>query len=66
MTEEQAKTTRCCGPEGCGELQEEGRYLAFTRLCIGSSCMAWRPTFVIIWNVGAETTGGYCGLAGAP
>lgn len=51
MTEDDADTMRCCGPEGCGE-----RRIAQTpllddsempdanapRYCIGPACMAWR------------------------
>jgi hypothetical protein len=48
MTEDQAKASRCCGPEGCGQavggLQQamSGGAIGSIRLCIGSQCMAWR------------------------
>lgn len=38
MTEEEAKNTRCCGPEGCGQ----PGIMPASRWCIGSACMAWR------------------------
>lgn len=37
MTEEEARTKRCCGPEGCGNSDANGR-----RRCIASDCAAWR------------------------
>ena len=39
MTEDEAKTKRCCGPEGCGvsEVLDQVR----ARRCIASECMAW-------------------------
>lgn len=39
MTEDEAKVTQCCGPEGCGYFNEEPRP---ARWCVGSACMAWR------------------------
>ena len=65
MTEEEAKHTRCCGPEGCGEMRYDGSPLDQKRHCIGSACMAWR------WDVEKNRKGpgidhGYCGLAGKP
>ena len=55
MTEEEAKTKQCCGPEGCGQPMawEPSQSMGgvggqmkpmrgFKRLCIGSACMAWR------------------------
>lgn len=44
MTEDEAKTKRCCGPSGCGVRHgdpTEGRF------CIGSACMAWRETVAL-------------------
>jgi hypothetical protein len=75
MTEEEAKTTRCCGPEGCGIKKEPFN----DRYCIGSACMAWRwddriavdrhSSWVVRDRYGepepAKPTG-YCGLAGRP
>jgi len=48
--EADARTKRCCGPEGCGrrKLPEDIHPLASDlehrpiRFCIGSDCMAWR------------------------
>lgn len=49
MTEEEAKRTRCCGPQGCGALRADkrtnatGQKVAITsRWCVGSACMAFR------------------------
>ena len=39
MTEEEAKTKRCCGPADCGHYNSKP-YPA--RWCLGSECMAWR------------------------
>lgn len=73
MTEDQARLTRCCGPEGCGgnSANEADRY------CIASACMAWRnaaPLFIYnadpytgyIEEVPGTGAGGFCGLAGQP
>lgn len=69
MTEEQAKTRRCCGPEGCGAypptppnyINEDGEEIAYIpsneRFCIGSACMAWQWTPVV-----APPDDGFCGL----
>ena len=38
VSEEQARKTRCCGPEGCGGIGLDG-----SRWCIASDCMAWEP-----------------------
>jgi len=56
MTEEEAKTKLCCGPQDCGERMFEDRPIPLNpnalymskylgRYCKGSECMAWR------WNV---------------
>src|SRR3990167_3927422 len=47
LTEDKAKATQCCGPEGCGKRKDITREPAFPRFsaehyCIGSACMAWR------------------------
>lgn len=51
MTEEEARKTRCCGPQGCGKVQDYDVHRnsvgdtigqSFLRFCIGSACMAWR------------------------
>ena len=63
MTEDEATTKWCCGPEHSGRVVRNihdpaGRY---DRMCIGSACMAW------IWRwVPGETskTNGSCGYAG--
>jgi hypothetical protein len=74
MTEDQAKTTRCCDPNGCGEVRDDNRGSPDNapRYCISSACMAWR------WipkagtdenaqpNYYAGQWQGYCGLAGKP
>lgn len=36
LTEKDARTTQCCGPEGCGF--RDGT----SRTCVGSQCMGWR------------------------
>jgi hypothetical protein len=51
MTEEEAKKTRCCGPQGCGEWSSYSNndgesvfgYVGEPiRFCIGTACMGWR------------------------
>lgn len=55
MTDDEAKTKRCCGPEGCGTYEggkpplyvsdaRGGTFLLAgqPRFCIGAACMAWR------------------------
>jgi hypothetical protein len=44
MTEDEAKKTRCCGPEGCGGNALDAHSGTTGRHCIGSVCMAWRWT----------------------
>jgi len=75
MTEDEAKTKRCCGPEGCGFVGNDKE-----RYCIGSQCMAWRWIKIDRdYKFGpADDEGkmkvlsspiteyGYCGLAGKP
>ncbi len=72
MTEEEAKTKRCCGPSGCGTLSAgiyeqyltmSGNVSVQLSFCIGSACMAWR------WDDKEGLNGilgGHCGLAGKP
>jgi hypothetical protein len=75
MTEDEAKTKRCCGPSGCGRLIPVERDEAvvplhapvqqFISVCIGSECMAFR------WDQNytdglAGVRHGHCGLAGKP
>lgn len=62
MTEEEAKTKRCCGGRDCGAPAADGALM-----CIASACMAWRWQ----WRQGKEsgavfqsTISGWCGLAG--
>lgn len=69
MTEEDAKTTRCCGPKGCGDLRLVNT--VWLRFCIASNCMGWRELFEadsVEEPVGSRVRftkiGGYCGLAG--
>ena len=69
LTEEEAKTKRCCGPEGTGIVHfggEDREWIALwpgetkcdsQRFCIASQCMAWR-----LHNPFDEI--GFCGLAG--
>ncbi len=77
MTEGEAKTTRCCGDEGCGIKREIRKQEApfnefYARFCIGSACMAWR--WVTLYGESdfgeriaeISKTDGYCGLAGKP
>jgi hypothetical protein len=82
MTEDEAKLTQCCGPEGCGYFNDEPRP---ARWCVGSACMAWRslirtemrhrdghvvqPGEIYLRGNATEhqvSDGGFCGLAGAP
>lgn len=73
LTESEAKTKRCCGPEGCGVpnltaeerkiLQGGGSAIFLTRMCIGSLCMAWRDLEVL--GHGRDPDGrGFCGYSG--
>lgn len=39
MTEDEAKTKRCCGGRDCGSPGPDG-----ATMCIGSACMAWNWT----------------------
>jgi len=64
VTEEEAKTKRCCGGQDCGHYNENP-YPA--RWCIGSACMAWRQRNIMgdePNSSGGLISAGYCGLAG--
>lgn len=61
MTEQEAKTTRCCGPSGCGyqnglivQRDASGEVVSAEpeRWCIGSTCMAWRWNYVEMDRLG--------------
>jgi hypothetical protein len=43
-TEQDARTRRCCGPEGCGHYVLRATASGADRYCLASGCMAWR------WN----------------
>ena len=78
VTEEEAKTKRCCGPSGTGRLDPTAEVTTFVhreRLCIGSACMAWRPMIDWATAKGDIVSGfvhgeadsqkrGFCGYAG--
>ena len=82
MTEDEAKTTRCCGPVGCGRSEYAGRQggdidgnVIWERWCIGSACMAFREggyppmvgdTITIKIPPDPKIVHGFCGLAGKP
>ena len=72
MTEDEAKTKRCCGPEGCGDYIHKDTQRE--RYCIASECMAWQatdnectnpthdPNSTVVY-VPTFVPAGYCGLA---
>lgn len=65
-----AIATRCCGPDGCGRVDENGA-LGSGRYCIADDCMAWRwrhtAQLVKVMQSTPETSkDGYCGYAGIP
>lgn len=81
LTDDKARTMRCCGPDGCGLRPKSS--LDSHRRCVASSCMAWRwgdPAEEIeIFRSGETDAGfakrrdatlakrrGYCGLSGTP
>lgn len=81
MTELDAGQKRCCGPEGCGQVNGVEEYPARAmmagtvvpvRWCIGFACMAWRwlhPGFdhdQIGNPISPQPPAGFCGLAGKP
>lgn len=63
MTEEDAKTKFCCGPDGTGTpramsynaVKDRMEPVGHLRMCIGSACMAWRT---IRAGTGSMTTTG--------
>lgn len=67
VTEEEAKTKRCCGGPQCGNYEP----IADGWRCIGSACMAWRWQMIddgdsmhlARW---VPSDKGYCGKAGRP
>lgn len=65
VTEKDAGKLRCCGPEGCGTVEDDGK-----RYCIGSGCMAWNWTEKMVNGpdsyISEPGPKGYCGLAGLP
>lgn len=81
MTEDEATSKRCCGPEGCGTFGNPKENGTCDRYCIGSACMAWR-WFRSPDDAASETEfqkscsgpdqdkivepDGFCGLAGKP
>lgn len=67
MTENDAKDTRCCGPNGCGEVRDSGRGSPANqeRYCVGSACMAWRWDDELLPKPNSLSQG-HCGLAGKP
>lgn len=77
MTEEEAKTKRCCGSSTCGEVRpvdDESRWSGpYPNFCIGSACMAWRWALPSALDAAGnlvpkekQVVPGYCGLAGQP
>jgi len=59
MTEDEAKTKRCCGVGG-------DTYNG-VQWCIGSACMAWRWQMTVNKDGSIEDEKeGFCGLAGEP
>jgi hypothetical protein len=74
VSEEEAKTKRCCGPGGSGERVKLSRdHLFADRICISSACMAWKRAVhapdrdehgMLTGTVTESKTHGYCGYAG--
>lgn len=67
MTEGEAKTKMCCGPLHFSSTDHRGQR------CLGSECMAWRWTWLLVGhgeNHDEQYDGtlaeGRCGLAGEP
>jgi len=59
MTENEAKTKHCCGPEGTGSKGPPDNDGTCDRYCIGSACMAWR-----VKRLPDGDQYGFCGLVG--
>jgi len=72
MTEDEAKTKKCCGPKIIllGLLVSTGKRITDPEaplLCIGSDCMAWRWSYPPDEAAGNKNgPQGFCGLAGKP
>lgn len=73
VTEAQALTLRCCGPEGCGDGTRETMNAPYLRRCIASACMAWRWATTYAGKPDGSfyggsprdsVTSGFCGYAG--
>jgi len=76
MTEDDAKTKKCCGRVYVHVTDVCGLTVKVSDTCIASNCMAWREIITEEWvdpptnsTVATEshwvqTIGGYCGLAG--
>ena len=56
VKQKSASEYRCCGPQGCGRLNNQGS----ERMCIGAQCMAWHNDK----DIADPEIYGYCGLAG--
>ena len=55
LTEPEAKTKLCCGPDGCGHADYKGSNQAGgavygDRMCVGSACMGWRWHSATSWQ----------------
>ena len=73
LTESEARTKLCCGPENCGAVErthvssESTSYFASKRYCCASDCMSWRWVPIDILSLKPIPTNdefyGTCGLA---
>ena len=75
MTEDEAKTKRCCGGILMHSMDAAGLTVKVSDFCIASNCMAWRwtiPPTELDYTDGApkpyknNNPVGYCGLSGKP